>query len=72
VALLALLAAFFSAPAYAQSGIYNWAGFYAGVHGGGAWGTAKGSDTPSFSLFAEETKQSVSGGFGGVQFGYNV
>ncbi|MGH7488172.1 MAG: outer membrane protein, partial [bacterium] len=70
--LLALLAALFSASAHAQSGVYNWTGFYTGIHGGGAWGTAKGSDTPSFSLFTEETKQSASGGFGGVQFGYNV
>lgn len=59
----------FASPAYAQP-VYNWTGFYAGIHGGSAWGNAKGSDTglgPS-----TETDQSLSGGFGGGQFGYNV
>jgi outer membrane immunogenic protein len=56
----------FSAPAQAQS-VYNWTGFYAGIHGGGAWGKARGSDT-GLGPFTE-TGQSLDGGFGGGQFG---
>lgn len=59
----------FSASAQAQP-VYNWTGFYAGIHGGGAWGSAKGSDT-GVGPFTE-TGQSIGGGFGGGQFGYNI
>jgi opacity protein-like surface antigen len=55
--------------AEAQSGIYNWTGFYAGLHAGGAWGETKGSD--SFDFPTEITQQRLHGAFGGAQFGYN-
>lgn len=67
----AMLAGFFSVPARAQSPVYNWTGFYAGVHTGATWGKAEGSDTPPFAFF-DTTRQSVQGGFGGVQFGQNL
>lgn len=66
-----MLAGIFSMPVRAQSSVYDWTGFYAGVHGGGAWGTAKGSDTPPFALF-DTARQSVHGGFGGIQAGYHL
>lgn len=47
------------APAYVQ--IYNWTGFYIGVHGGYGWGDL---DVGGFG-----TDQS--GGFAGAQVGYN-
>lgn len=55
------------APAYKaptpQIAAYNWSGFYAGVHGGYAWGTAA-----STSLGGEVD---TNGFFGGGQAGFN-
>jgi len=58
-----------ASSAFAQAGIYNWTGFYAGLHAGGAWSETKGAD--SFDIPAEITKQNMSGAFGGAQAGYN-
>lgn len=70
-ALLALALSFAQLPtrAEAQSGVYNWTGFYAGLHAGGAWSETKGSD--SFDVPTEITRQSLRGAFGGAQLGYN-
>lgn len=56
--------------------VFNWTGFYVGVHGGIAAGDFKypGSITAegeSFSLLNGELEQDASGGFGGAQIGYN-
>ena len=63
-----MLAGFFSAPARAQS-VYDWTGFYAGVHAGNAWGQMKGTDDIQ-SSFPQITNQTLRGGYGGGQFGY--
>lgn len=42
---------------------YNWSGFYAGINGGGDWGTSKWS--------APHTRFDVKGGMFGGQLGYN-
>jgi len=70
-ALTALLAlsGLIPSSALAQSGVYNWTGFYAGLHAGGAWGETKGSDT--FDFPTEITQQRLHGAFGGAQVGYN-
>lgn len=47
----------------ASAGGFDWSGFYAGVHGGGALGKGKGST---------DFLDGVSGGLFGVQAGYNV
>lgn len=64
-----MLAGFCSAPARAQSSVYDWTGFYAGVHAGGAWGKTKGTDD-TFSVIPDIISQKQQGGFGGGQFGY--
>ncbi|HWM46876.1 MAG TPA: outer membrane beta-barrel protein [Xanthobacteraceae bacterium] len=43
--------------------IWTWTGFYAGVHGGGAWGDGHINDSAG--------KFDMSGGFAGGQIGYN-
>jgi outer membrane immunogenic protein len=58
------------ASASAQSGIYNWTGFYGGLHAGGAFSQTKGSDE-FFDPPTEITRQNMHGAFGGAQFGYN-
>lgn len=55
-------------PAGAQA-VYNWTGFYAGIHGGGAWSKTQGVDDPA-SPFPQTTSQNLRGAFGGAQFGY--
>lgn len=50
-----------SAPA-----TFDWTGFYAGVHGGGAWGEFNANDFAGNSW-----SQSAGGALGGVQVGYN-
>lgn len=49
--------------------VYNWSGFYAGAHGGYAWG--KNSVDDSAASTAKMPTFRTDGGFGGVQFGYN-
>jgi outer membrane immunogenic protein len=43
--------------------VYNWTGFYAGINGGGAWGSSTWSGVPSTF--------DVNGGMVGGQLGYN-
>jgi len=45
------------------SPVYNWIGLYAGINGGGAWGTSNWSAVP--------TSFNTSGGMAGGQLGYN-
>jgi outer membrane immunogenic protein len=51
----------------AASEAYNWTGFYAGVHGG--YGT--GDHNSDWDWGYETYSYDLSGGFGGVQIGYN-
>ncbi|MCX5577085.1 outer membrane protein [Kaistia terrae] len=58
--------------------VFNWTGFYIGVHGGVAAGDFKypgditvNDDGDIFSIANGELEQDASGGFGGVQVGYN-
>jgi len=54
--------------------VFNWNGFYVGVHGGAAVGDFKypfsANITEGFNINGE-AKQDASGGFGGAQIGYN-
>jgi outer membrane immunogenic protein len=54
-------------PVYAPS--FTWSGFYLGGHGGGGWGN---SDWDWEGGSAFDSSSSPSGGFGGIQAGYNV
>lgn len=54
------------APAVVQAA-YNWSGFYAGVNGGGGWGST-GWD---FSTAPGNSNHNISGGLAGGQIGYN-
>jgi opacity protein-like surface antigen len=56
-------------PLYKATPAYSWSGFYAGVHGGYGWGENNITDSAAGagSTFALKP----SGGFGGVQIGYN-
>ncbi len=50
----------------------SWAGFYAGINGGGAWGDSKDLIfTDGGSSSADAGKLQSTGGFGGGQIGYN-
>jgi len=53
------------APVAAPAEVFNWTGFYVGVHGGYGWGHTQ--DTHNPNAFG----QTLSGGFGGAQIGYN-
>lgn len=53
------------APVAAPAEVFNWSGFYVGVHGGYGWGHTQ--DTHNPNAFG----QTLSGGFGGAQIGYN-
>ncbi|HEV7285839.1 MAG TPA: outer membrane protein, partial [Kaistia sp.] len=62
------------APVAAAPEVFNWTGFYVGVHGGVAAGDFKyplnvSSDGQNF--INGDLKQDASGGFGGAQIGYN-
>ncbi|MCX5518985.1 porin family protein [Kaistia defluvii] len=61
------------APVAAAPEVFNWTGFYVGVHGGVAAGDFKyplGISSDGFGT-SGELKQDASGGFGGAQIGYN-
>lgn len=45
--------------------VYNWSGFYAGIHGGYAWGTGQAT------IFGLSDFGDVNGWFGGGQIGWN-
>src|SRR5580704_15823836 len=58
-----------AAPAW-----YDWTGFYAGVNGGYSWGkssTNVSGTTSAPSILAFPLSQSMDGGLGGGQIGYN-
>jgi outer membrane immunogenic protein len=58
------------APIYKASPAYSWSGLYGGIHGGYGWGENRIGD--SIALGAGVTQRlEPSGGFGGVQIGYN-
>jgi outer membrane immunogenic protein len=57
------------AQVYQPTPAYNWSGLYLGAHGGYGWGENKISD--SFVPMTDQ-KLKPSGGFGGVQIGYNT
>jgi outer membrane immunogenic protein len=52
---------------YRAAPAYSWGGFYAGVHGGYGWGENTFSDDAT----GVSGKYEPSGGFGGLQIGYN-
>lgn len=54
------------APAAVVSPMFDWTGFYAGVHGGGTWGNFDGTVGPYGNLVGN-----VSNALGGAQIGYN-
>jgi outer membrane immunogenic protein len=54
------------APAAVQAA-YNWSGFYAGINGGGGFGTT-GWD---YSISPNNANHNISGGMAGGQIGYN-
>src|SRR5262249_47054664 len=51
-----------------------WTGFYAGFHGGWAWGNSKVTDTNNFGTAGAGalTRNNLDGGLVGLQLGYNV
>ena len=63
------------APVAAAPEVFNWTGFYIGVHGGAAVGDFKYPISTNNILtegsLNAEAKQDASGGFGGAQIGYN-
>ncbi|QOF70716.1 porin family protein [Aminobacter sp. SR38] len=50
---------------------YNWTGFYAGVHGGYAWGSGDGPYPDAAGVRFETAYPEADGGLLGVQVGYN-
>jgi outer membrane immunogenic protein len=58
-------------PPVAVAPAYNWTGFYAGVHFGGAWGRSTWVPTPGL-LQDPSNRHDISGALGGIQLGYNL
>ena len=58
------------APAPIASPLYNWTGFYAGVHGGYGWSDEITIGITGFATVTGSTSD-LKGGFGGGQIGYN-
>lgn len=62
------------APPPAAIAIYNWTGFYIGVHGGGAWAHSNVTDVDAYAAAAlpgTVTTVNTSGFLAGGQVGYN-
>ena len=61
------------APMVAPAPIYTWTGFYAGIQGGGGWGSSDEVffGAPNAVGFAGTQDYDISGGFVGGVFGYN-
>lgn len=61
------------APVYkaAPATMFNWSGFYAGVHGGYAWGENNVLDSALGVAPGTRYNFEPAGGFGGLQIGYN-
>ena len=53
------------APVAAPIEVFNWTGFYVGVHGGYGWGHTQDVSNP------DAYGRTITGGFGGAQIGYN-
>jgi outer membrane immunogenic protein len=55
--------------------VYDWSGFYVGVHGGGVWGDRRWDETAPIGLFGFSAplhgKTNLSGALAGGQIGYN-
>jgi len=60
------------APPPAPVVLYNWTGFYIGVHGGGGWGTSNYTTdwNCAVGFLCDSVKQDISGGVAGGQIGY--
>jgi outer membrane immunogenic protein len=76
LALASISGAASAADVIATSSGTQWAGFYAGVNGGGAWNSTCDNWTPNGPLansaaFANRSCPNNSTGIGGVQIGYN-
>lgn len=51
---------------------FDWTGGFVGLHGGYSWAdSTAGYDDPTFALFGGPLSMKPSGGFGGIQAGYN-
>ena len=67
------------AYAMAAPAVFNWSGFYAGAHFGGAWGTSQAHESDSevvpgagnWNAYGDTFSAKMSGIVGGVQAGYN-
>ena len=61
------------APVLAPAPVYNWTGFYAGIQGGGGWGTSKETyfNAPNSATFVGTQNYDTSGGFVGGVAGFN-
>jgi outer membrane immunogenic protein len=55
-------------PAYSLTRVHDWTGFYVGIDGGGAFGTAPWNSVPNLVTGS----QSMSGGLVGGTVGYNL
>src|SRR5262245_35845138 len=51
--------------------MYNWSGFYAGVHLGGDWGNTQAVDLNGYNAVGDNWDAETSGVMGGAQLGYN-
>src|ERR1700743_3228120 len=56
---------------------YDWSGFYAGLNGGGGWGSSNANVTfdptsTDSTAAAGPAPRNLTGGFGGLQAGYNL
>lgn len=56
-------------PAYAPA--ISWAGFYAGVHAGGAWGSVDVTELDNYNDKGHTFSYDTDGFMGGIQVGYN-
>lgn len=56
----------YKAPIYSPAPVYNWTGFYGGIHGGYGWSNFSGNDP-----LAGSSDVQAKGWLGGVQLGYN-
>jgi outer membrane immunogenic protein len=73
----------FKAPVVVPAPVYNWTGFYIGIHGGGAWADKKWEDTSTscipvggYSLISgacgDQGSHKAKGALGGGQAGFNL
>jgi outer membrane immunogenic protein len=60
------------APILKTPAVYNWSGFYVGLHAGGGWGSARWVDVTDPSFPEDEGTHNVSGWLAGGQLGFNI